>query len=166
MSISNSTLTVERVREALEYDSKAGTLTWKIYGSSTAPVGRVAGNQNPVNKYIYVKLDKQIYLAHRLIWFHVHGVWPKSKIDHKNGIRTDNSLPNLREVTDSENCENKRPSSYGVSGLLGVSRHGSRWRANIRYDGRQHYIGTFATPEDAHQAYLERKRIVHAGCTI
>jgi hypothetical protein len=40
------------------------------------------------------------------------------------------------------------------------------YRAKIRYGGKQHRIGSFSTPEEAHQAYLEAKRKHHAGNTL
>lgn len=38
--------------------------------------------------------------------------------------------------------------------------------ASIRVDGALKHIGAFSTPEAAHRAYVERKRQVHAACTI
>lgn len=32
--------------------------------------------------------------------------------------------------------------------------------------GQQVYLGSHATVEDAHQAYLRAKRQLHAGCTL
>ena len=38
--------------------------------------------------------------------------------------------------------------------------------ATISVGGRQSYLGTFATPEEAHAAYLAEKREKHQGCTL
>lgn len=46
-------------------------------------------------------------LAHRVVWYLHHGYWPEN-IDHINGIRTDNRICNLREVTHEENCQNRQ----------------------------------------------------------
>jgi hypothetical protein len=48
------------------------------------------------------------YSAHRLAWFYVHGKWPQSGIDHRNGDIGDNRIENLREATQAQNCANKR----------------------------------------------------------
>lgn len=42
-------------------------------------------------------------LAHRLVWFHLHGSIPNGlTINHKNGTKTDNLPNNLEIATDSE----------------------------------------------------------------
>jgi hypothetical protein len=51
-------------------------------------------------------------------------------------------------------------------GLLGVSAAGNRWRATIVVNGKQKHLGCFATPEEAHTAYLAAKREWHRGCTV
>ena len=43
---------------------------------------------------------------HRAAWALYHGRWP-SEIDHLNGIKTDNRLCNLREVSGRENLQNR-----------------------------------------------------------
>lgn len=40
------------------------------------------------------------------------------------------------------------------------------YRAGLRVDGRRKEVGKFATPEEAHAAYIEAKRRLHPGCTI
>jgi hypothetical protein len=50
-------------------------------------------------------------MAHRLVWFVVHGKFPDGDIDHINGNRSDNRIENLRDVTRRANLQNviKRP---------------------------------------------------------
>lgn len=45
-------------------------------------------------------------LAHRVVWFLCKGYWPDT-IDHINGVRTDNRIENLRDVTQEQNCTNR-----------------------------------------------------------
>lgn len=47
------------------------------------------------------------FKAHRIIWRMAHGVEP-DEIDHINGLRTDNRLSNLRDVSLQVNARNKR----------------------------------------------------------
>ena len=39
------------------------------------------------------------------------------------------------------------------SRFRGVYKIGNRWKTQIRIDGRQHYIGSFVTEEEAARAY-------------
>ena len=46
---------------------------------------------------------------------------------------------------------------------LGVSLNGKKYSANIRTDGRQYHLGTFATPQLAHKAWqLAKAAIIEA----
>jgi hypothetical protein len=47
----------------------------------------------------------------------------------------------------------KQPKSRPPSGFYGVSAHRKRWKARIRYDGKQHYLGYFDTKQEAALAY-------------
>ena len=73
-----------------------------------------------VNVYFRGELFK--LWKHRLVFFLVHRRFPK-EIDHLNGIKTDNRIENLREVSGSENCQNrdckwkKNPDS-GLPGII------------------------------------------------
>jgi hypothetical protein len=111
-------------------------------------------------------LRKSDFLAHRLAWFYVHGVWPPVLIDHINGKRSDNRIVNLRLADWRLNMENKRRESYNSTGLLGVKPNGKGFAARIGSRGVEHHLGTFRTPEEAHAAYVEAKRRLHKGGTL
>ena len=53
-----------------------------------------------------------------------------------------------------------------ASHLLGVVPNHAQFAAQIRMDGKNVHIGNFATPEEAHEAYLRVKRTKHLGCAI
>lgn len=70
---------------------------------------------------------------------------PKGAIvDHKNRVKTDNRLCNLRFVTKSENNINRD----GVVGVYFDSK-GNRWRASISINGTAIKLGSFKTKEEA-----------------
>jgi hypothetical protein len=155
-----------RVREVLAYDPETGQFTWRVSTGPRGVAGARAGTTN-LRGYIEISLDGRKYLAHRLVWAHVYGIWPDDQIDHINGDRADNRIVNLRDVPRAINQQNlRRASKYNCSGLLGVSKHNARWRARIQTEGVVVRLGTFDTAQQAHEAYLAAKRQMHIGCTI
>ena len=159
-------LTQKRLKELLHYDPETGFFTRILRTSSKANVGDVAGCDDGCG-YLRISIDRVAYLSHRLAWLYLTGVWPISEIDHKNGVRSCNRFNNLRESTRLLNQQNQRKAQRNNAiGFLGVIKVGKRFSAYIRHDGKKHYIGTYATPELAHDAYIEEKRKHHLGCTI
>lgn len=155
------------VESYLICDAEKGELRWTATRGK-ARAGALAGS-TAANGYQYIKLQGKGYLAHRVIWFFAHGVWPSGSLDHINGDRSDNRIANLREVSARGNAENmRRPGRANTSGFLGVSRvkESNRWLATIRANGRSISLGYFGTPEEAHATYVQAKRRLHAGCTI
>lgn len=164
----SKSLTVDGVREALIYESATGLFSWRIRPAMAIPAGVRAGSKNKAG-YITIRLKGKSYLAHRLAWLYVHGVMPLNEIDHLNGTRDDNRIANLRQADRKGNCENvRKPLAGNKSGYLGVSLDpwNGKWLAQISIGGKKKRIGCFDSPELAHQAYLETKRRVHAGCTL
>lgn len=158
-------LTLDRAREVLSYDKKTGLLTWRVEKGRRAKMGSVAGSINGKKEYIRIIVNGEKYLAHRLAWFIVTGSWPVSKLDHENGIKSDNAWKNLRLATNSQNLQNQKhaPESNKSTGLLGVSRvwRSSTFQARITLDGKTISLGNFRTPQEAHQTYIEAKRRLH-----
>lgn len=74
-------------------------------------------------------------------------------VDHRNHNTCDNRKANLRVCTRSQNCGNTRVSRANSFGLKGVSHEGKRFKASIVDNGRKRSLGTYATPEEAHEAY-------------
>lgn len=94
-----SELTLERVKELLNYDPETGLFSWNAKRGRCAKLA-VAGSWNSYG-YRRITVDGRGYPAHRLAWLHVHGRWPQGEIDHINGIKHDNRLANLCEATSS-----------------------------------------------------------------
>lgn len=94
------------------------------------------------------------HLSHRVIWAMETGTWPKGQIDHVNGVRTDNRISNLRDVSHTENQKNAKRRSDNSSGVTGVSwlKHSSKWSAQIKHEGKQIYLGLFDSLDDAIEA--------------
>ena len=151
-------ITAEQIRETLTYDPLSGSLRWLVTRGA-ARYGAVAGTLRP-DGYRQIKIDGRTYKAHRLAWLHAHGVWPDDEIDHVNGDRADNRIANLRKATWIENQWNARRRVDNTSGFKGVSWHkeNTRWRADIRVNGKAMGLGYHDTPEEAHAAYVAAAR--------
>jgi hypothetical protein len=165
--MANDKLTAARLREVIHYDQLTGICTMLVSTAYRVPVGRVV--TPPANgDYMRVQIDGVRYKVHRLAWLYCHGSWPTHTVDHINGDKTDNRLSNLRDVPHQTNVQNKRRAfASNKSGFLGVSLHGSgKWAAALRNNGKTVHVGLFETAEEAHSAYLKRKRELHSGCTI
>lgn len=131
--------------------------------------GDRAGTVGPKG-YIRIKFEGRFYRAHRVAWLLHFGVWPTQQIDHRNGVRTDNRIDNLRDVPPRMNSQNRRSANCTNSnGLLGVSARRERkgFVAQIRdSQGRMKHLGRFDTAEAAHAAYLQAKAVFHEGSTL
>lgn len=162
------TIRQARLLELFSYDRATGIFTRNFTTSSNAKAGGAAGGVMSGGGYRRIKIDGVYYRAHRLVWLYVFGCWPTHQIDHIDGNPANNALSNLRDVPQALNCQNLRKprSDNRSSGLLGVQAHANRWRALISIGGKQRRIGSYATPEEAHAAYLNAKRQHHAGCAI
>ena len=69
----------------------------------------------------------------------------------------DNYKPsNCKWSTRLEQAQNRssRPNKHK---LAGIKKRGKRFMSSVTYDKKEHYCGTFDTPEEAHQAYLNKK---------
>jgi hypothetical protein len=151
------------VVERLKYDPETGLVRWI---SSPRPAVRAGAEAGRVKDdgYRHIGLCYQNYATHQIAWFLHTGEWPALQIDHKNGIKTDNRIANLRQVTHSENQQNKRlAQGNSRSGLLGAHWHVATrvYRARIKLNGKQVYLGEFKTAEEAHACYLRAKLRLH-----
>ena len=159
-------LTAELARKFYDYNPETGELRWRIKPCQRMNAGDLAGCINS-DGYLQVAFKATRYAAHRVIWMHVHGQWPDGMIDHINGIRTDNRIANLRDVSAAMNQHNRKfLAKNNTSGFTGVRRLQNAWRSGIWHGGKSRFLGYFSTPEEAHSAYLEAKRKLHEGCVI
>lgn len=146
-------LSLERVRELLDYDPVTGAFSWKPKAAGAVMT----------NGYVTISIDNQRVYAHRLAWFYAHGTWPTEQVDHINGKRSDNALGNLRLASQSQNACNGVLRTNNTSGYRGVSwdKRRQKWIARIVKDRKQRVLGHFASKEEAYYAYLKAARELH-----
>lgn len=135
-------ISIDLLRQLIRYDSKTGKLYWlprarchfKTVRNCNAWNTNYAGNEcgySTNGAYIRLRIFDRNFFAHRVAWAIHHGQWP-TEIDHINGVRTDNRITNLREVTTQQNRQNAAQHSRNTSGVSGVGRiKNGRWRVRI-----------------------------------
>jgi len=146
-------LPLQRIRELLRYDEETGHLYWKIVGGRRAKGDTAAGYLHRLSGYVKIKIDYNIYFAHRVIYALASSQTSFGFLDHINGDRSDNRLLNLREVSSAVNAQNNK--------VRGTFLDRGRWRSKIETNAKVTNLGSFNTEEEAHAAYLAAKKIYH-----
>jgi len=94
-----------------------------------------------------------------------YGEYPNGIIDHIDGNRSNNAIENLRILDAAENTHNIRKaySSNKTTGLLGANycKENKKYLARIMVRGKMHNVGRFKTAQEAHDAYMRAKAILH-----
>ena len=153
---------VEYLHECFRYSPETGVLTWKerprehfasVRGYrifTTQCAGRPAGSKAKIG-YLAIGLDYTLYYVHRIAWVLHHGAEPVNLIDHVNGIKDDNRIINLRDVTRSGNARNAAKCQRNTSGHNGIYWDASerKWAAQIGVNKKKHYLGRYADIADA-----------------
>jgi hypothetical protein len=132
---------------------------------SVSTLGRI--NNNDTGKLLTGKIEKRygyrrvgltkngkqkFLFIHRLVAIaFIENPENKSDVDHVDNNPSNNSLENLRWATHRENLMNQQIPINNTSGVKGVCwfKRDQKWRAQIKIDGKQIYIGQFDTLEDA-----------------
>jgi len=145
----------------LRYDKETGNLRWERRPSSMFNKQWQCDSWNTKyagkkiitldgKGYLVLSIFGKRYIAHRVVWEMVYGK-PPTIIDHINGVRTDNRLCNLREVTCQQNHMNASRPRTNTSGVIGVYLNKKRgiWCAQIKHNGHTRHLGSSPIFEEA-----------------
>tara|TARA_R110001592_G_scaffold330613_1_gene612837 strand:+ start:28 stop:507 length:480 start_codon:yes stop_codon:yes gene_type:complete len=120
------------------------------------------GCDNKYTGYNHVRLNKKLYLYHRVKYFihnqewNIHNSSTDNSIDHIDRNRLNNSIENLRVVTQQQNQWNRDGKGYCLH------KQSGKYRAKIQVDGKNIHLGMFEKEDDARNAYLEAKAEYHS----
>jgi hypothetical protein len=142
-------LTLDRLRDLLNYDPNTGEFRWLKSTSSRTPKGSRAGCYDVTGpscaRRVLIGIDGNVFLAHRLAWFYLYETWPIEEIDHADGDGWNNRWSNLREATHQENSRNTKRRTDNATGVKRVSRRAGKYTAWLNHKN----LGSFATLEEA-----------------
>lgn len=102
-----SEIPAQELREWFNYNPESGEILWSRAPSSRIHKGAQAGNIDITTGYHHVYFRGKSIKGHRLAWLLYYGEWPKLYLDHINQVKSDNRIKNLRQVTNSENLQNR-----------------------------------------------------------
>ena len=105
----------------------------------------------------YLKADDGKYYTlgrHRITYFSFCGTEWDGIVDHRNLVKGDNRVENLRLTDSSGNARNRKSREGSSSPYLGVCKiHEGRWQANIQALGKNWHLGRFTNEQDAAAVY-------------
>jgi len=101
---------------------------------------------------VHIPLTRTTISYHHLVTF-LRGIEiPEDKVvDHYNGNSCDNSVSNIRIVTQQINCRNSRKRSDNTSGITGISwnKVSNSFTVRKQLDGKRVYLGMRNTLSEA-----------------
>jgi hypothetical protein len=102
---------------------------------------------------------KRLFSFHRLMYYFYNQEWdilnPELVIDHIDRNILNNNIENLRPLTKQENAFNTAAKGCWFD------KRAKKWRACIKLNGKNIYLGYYKTEQEAHEKYLEAKKIYH-----
>jgi hypothetical protein len=114
----------------------------------------VKNKANHWSGYCYVQFKERLVMFHQIIYILVNGDVPEGfSIDHIDCEKISNHSSNLQLATPREQSQGMV--IHRVKGkLVGITKRGSRFMAQIEVKGKNISLGFYDTSEEAHEAYL------------
>lgn len=95
--------------------------------------------------YGVFNINKKTIMMHNFIMNPPEGF----EVDHINGCRSDNRHCNLRLATHQQNMLNRSANRNNKLGIKCISRRGNRWRVRINLEGKETFLGSYGSLEEA-----------------
>jgi len=113
-------------------------------------VGLTTKKSGHRNVFLTVAKKPIGYVESNVIWFLLHGDWPKTEVDHIDNNPQNNAAENLRLATRTEQCRNRVAGKVGRKNKGVYKRnYGNKWSAQIWLDGVCKNLGTYNSEDEA-----------------
>jgi hypothetical protein len=142
-------------RDLFRYELLTGLLFFRSGPNAGAQVGFA-----DASGYLKVKVAGKLLAVHRIVWLMSYDEWPPGIVDHADGNALNNTLSNLRLASKSQNSMNAKTPCTNTTGFKGVRARGSKFNAQIKFNGKKYSLGNFDTPELAHAAYRGAAKVL------
>ena len=108
--------------------------------------------------YRQVSINKKTYYYHRVVYKCCNPEWDikynkTNQIDHIDQNKLNNNINNLRVVNNIQNNQNRG----NVKGYY-WNKKNKKWKAQIKINYKEIYLGYYLTEEEARNAYLEARK--------
>ena len=132
-------------------------LTGTLYLRKGPYKGQRAGTLPKSDTYAYIRIKKEPYLTHRLIYKWITGIEPGEVVEHDDDNRLNNRPWNLTDSTERNNHATRsklsgRSLPLGITVIQRKPTHRKRYVARITIKGTVYCLGTFNTPDEASEA--------------
>lgn len=138
-------MSVDRSKEGIikawfDYNAETGEIRWKDWISPEwyknkkwhetymqEKAGKLVDFYEHPSGYLKISvMETHSIYAHQIVWVLTYGKMPEGVIDHIDGNPQNNTVENLRDVSQKINCRNQRVSKANTSGVSGVSWYAPR----------------------------------------
>lgn len=144
---------LDKIKIALEKGFTYDSITGKIYNIK----GREIKCFNS-RGYIVINISsnkKRFHLyGHQFAWYYVYNEIVDC-IDHIDRDKSNNSISNLRSITQKYNTYNSSCKGYTYS------NRDNTYYSSIHVNNKRIHLGSFNNETDARKAYLDAKEIYH-----
>jgi hypothetical protein len=145
------TLALSRGKTAVIDDADADLAAMKWYaeesGRTFYPRRNVIVNGKSKSEYLYHVIAARMGI--------------QGQIDHRDHDGLNCTRRNLRSATQAQNNANQRLRLDNTSGVKGVSRHGGKWQAKIKVNGKSRYLGLHCDIREAEAAVRAAREAIH-----
>lgn len=152
-------ITQELLNDLFCWDRDSGRFFWKNPPKNHGELKNKEAGFLTRKGYWVITINTKRYKRGRLCFFMEFGRFPYPCVDHKNGIRHDDRLNNLRESSITENAWNhsNRKKKSGLPMGVRLTSNG-KYLARIKVNKTSYSLGAYETIQEALNIYKQKRK--------